>query len=101
MGNPSCLLYLVDAASSRRYLVDSGSAYSIILHKSAATPTGPRLITPDGTPLTCWGRRTCTVHTRTKKFTWSFLLGPVAFPSLELIFSATSSSWWMSATRGW
>ena len=44
MGTPSCLLYLVDPASSRRYLVDSGSAFSIIPHKSAATPTGPRLI---------------------------------------------------------
>ena len=30
MGNPSCLLYLVDVASSKRYLVDSGSAYSIL-----------------------------------------------------------------------
>ena len=32
MGNPSCLLYLVDVASSKRYLVDSGSAYSILPH---------------------------------------------------------------------
>ena len=61
MGNPSCLLYLVDAVSSRRYLVDSGSAYSIIPHKSAAAPTGPRLITANGTPLKCLGHRTCTV----------------------------------------
>ena len=86
MGNPSCLLYLVDAASSRRYLVDSGSAFSIIPHKSAAPPTGPRLITADGTPLKCWGRRACTMHTLTKKFTWSFLLAPVAFPIIGADF---------------
>ena len=86
MGNPSGLLYLVDAASSRRYLVDSGSAYSIVPHQSTAAPTGPRLVTTDGTPLKCWGRRTCTVHTRTKKFIWSFLLAPVAFPILGADF---------------
>ena len=86
MGNPSCFLYLVDAASSRRYLVDSRSAFSLIPHKSAAAPTGSRLITAHGTPLKCWGRRTCTVHTRTKKFTWSFLLAPVAFPIIGADF---------------
>ena len=41
MGNLSCLLYLVDVASSKRYLVDSGSAYSILPHRSSAEPTGP------------------------------------------------------------
>ena len=66
--------------------MDSGSAFSIIPHKSAAAPTGPRLITADGTPLKCWGRRTCMVHTRTKKFVWSFLLAPVAFPIIGADF---------------
>ena len=49
MGNLTCLLYLVDTVSSKRYLVDSGSAYSIIPHRSTAAPTGPRLITAEGT----------------------------------------------------
>ena len=66
--------------------MDSGSAFSIIPHKSVAAPTGPCLVTADGTPLKCWGRRTCTVHTRTKKFTWSFLLAPVAFPIIGADF---------------
>ena len=51
MGNPSCLLYLVDVASSKRYLVDSGSAFSIVPHKSSAEPTRPRLMTADSKPL--------------------------------------------------
>ena len=38
MGKPSCLLYLVDVASSKRYLVDSGSAYSILPRQSSAEP---------------------------------------------------------------
>ena len=86
MGNPSCLLYLVDVASSKRYLVDFGSAFSILPHKSTAEPTGPRLMTVDGKPLHCWGHRTCTVHTRTRQFSWSFLLAPVAFPILAADF---------------
>ena len=86
MGKPSCLLYLVDVARSKRYLVDSGSAYSILPHKSSAEPTGPRLMTADGKPLHCWGRRTCSVRTRTREFSWSFLLAPVAFPILGADF---------------
>ena len=66
--------------------MDSGSAFSIIPLKSAAPPTGPRLVTTDGTPLKCWGRCTFTVHTRTKNFVWSFLLAPVAFPMIGADF---------------
>ena len=95
MGNPTCLLYLVDAANSRRYLVDSGSAYSIIPHKSAAAPTGPHLVTADGTPLKCWGHRTCTVHTRNKKFTRSFLLASVASVASAL----PAATWHARAAR--
>ena len=51
MGNLSCLLYLVDVASSKRFLVEPGSAFSILPHKSSAEPTGPRLMTTDGKPL--------------------------------------------------
>ena len=86
MGKPSCLLYLVDVASSKRYLVDSGSAYSILPHQSSAEPTGPRLMTADGKPLHCWGRRTCSFRTHTREFSWSFLLAPVAFPILGADF---------------
>ena len=82
LGNPSCLLYLVD----------SGSTFSIIPHKSSpptachssagAAAHAPCTPAPRNSPgASCWHR-------------WPS-------PSLELIFSATSSSWWMSATRGW
>ena len=86
MGNPSCLLYLVDVASSKRYLVDSGSAYSILPLQSSAEPTGPCLMTADGKPLHCWGRGTCSVRTRTREFSRTFLLAPVAFPILGADF---------------
>ena len=38
------------------------------------------------TPLKCWGHCICTVHTRTKKLTWSFLLAHVAFPIIGADF---------------
>jgi len=86
MGQPCCLLYLVDVVNSKRYLVDTGSAYSIIPHHDTAEPTGPRLVTADGSPLRCWGSRTCTIRTRARHFTWTFLQAPVAFPILGADF---------------
>ena len=79
-GTHRCLLSLVDVASSEQYLVYSGSSFSILPLKSSAEPKGPHLMTADGKSITCWGRRTCTVRTRTRQFMWTFLLAPVAFP---------------------
>ena len=90
MGNPSCLLYLVDVASSMCYLVDFGSTYSILPHKSSAEPTGPRLMTADCKPLHCWGRRTCSIRTHTRESSWTFLLAPMAFPILGADFLSNS-----------
>ena len=49
-GTLGCLLYLVDVDNSKQYLVDSGSTFSILPHKSSAEPMGPRLMTADGKP---------------------------------------------------
>ena len=76
----------MDVANSKRYLVDSGSAFSILPHKSSAEPTGPRPMTADGKLLHCWGRCTCSVCTMTREFSWTFLLAPVAFPILGADF---------------
>ena len=43
-------------------------------------------MTADGKPLHCWGRRTCSVRTHTREFSWTFLLAPVAFPILGADF---------------
>ena len=66
--------------------MDSGSAFSIVPHKSSAEPTRPRLMTADGKPIHCWGRCMCSVCTRTSQFSWTFLLAPVAFPILGADF---------------
>ena len=51
-GTLGCLLYLVDMDNSKRYLVDSGSAFSILPHKSSGEPTGPRLMASHSTAWT-------------------------------------------------
>ena len=52
-GTHRCLLSLVDVASSKQYLVYSGSSFSILPHKSSAEATRPHLMTADGKPLHC------------------------------------------------
>ena len=53
--SPGRLALLVDEASDRRFLVDTGSAVSIIPHSSVLPPTGPSILTADGTPIRCRG----------------------------------------------
>ena len=76
----------MDVASSKWYLVDSGSSFGILPHKPSAEPAGPCLMTADGKPINCWGHRTCTVRIWTREFAWTFLLAPVAFPILGADF---------------
>ena len=52
---PGQLVYVTDQLSNRRFLVDTGAAYSILPHNSYGQPTGPPLAHPDGCPLACWG----------------------------------------------
>ena len=44
------LALLVDEASQQGFLVDTGSSYSIIPHKSKQPTSGPRLCTADPSP---------------------------------------------------
>jgi hypothetical protein len=48
------LLYITDSVSNCHYLVDTGSAFSII-------PSGPSLTAADGRHIPCWGEWSCTV----------------------------------------
>ena len=76
------LALLVDEASQQWFLVDTGSSYSILPHKSQQPTSGPRLCTADHSPIACWGG--CKVHVAAggRRFTWTFLLADVALPFL-------------------
>ncbi len=79
-GRPGRLGLLVDDASKRAYLIDTGAVYSVIPFTSSDPPTGPALTTADGTPLPCWGACSVTIRVGSFTFTWNFLRAAVAFP---------------------
>jgi hypothetical protein len=78
---PGCLFYITDSVSHRRYLVDTGSAFSIMPWKSATAPAGPSLTAADGRRMPCWGEQSFTVTIGGVPRQWSFLLTAVSFPS--------------------
>jgi hypothetical protein len=51
------LLHLFDEVSRRRFLVDTGAAYSVFPHRSAEETSGPQLTGAGGKPIHCWGER--------------------------------------------
>ena len=80
------LALLVDDATQQWFLVDRGSSYSIIPHRSKALTSGPRLCTADRSPIACWGDRKLHVAAGGRKFTWPFLLADVALPIIGADF---------------
>ena len=56
-GIPGRLALLRDSGEGRSYLVDTGSAYSILPFSSTAQTTGPALTATSGASIKAWGRR--------------------------------------------
>ncbi len=79
-GPPGRLALLVDEATSRRFLVDTGSAVSILPHHSVQPPFGPAIKTADGTPIKCWGRQLSVIIAGGRRLEWNFVLADIAFP---------------------
>ena len=80
------LALLVDEATQQQFLVDTGSSYSIIPHRSQEPTSGPRLCSADCSPISCWGDRKQHVATGGRKFAWPFLLANVALPIIGADF---------------
>ena len=85
-GRPGLLLILTDTISKQWFLVDTGSAYSIIPHHSTDPATGPRIMAADRSPIPCWGEEVRTIAAAGRRFQWTFLLAAVAFPILGADF---------------
>jgi len=83
---PGKLVLIADQLSNRRFLVDTGAAYSIFPHFSSSSPHGPALAGPGGTPIPCWGEKQLHLSFGGKKFSWSFLLAAVQFPIIGVDF---------------
>jgi hypothetical protein len=78
-GQPGELGMLVDHVSGRKFLVDTGSVYSILPHQSTEPAMGPAIMTADRTPISCWGQQEMTIVTAGHSFKFVFLLADVAF----------------------
>jgi hypothetical protein len=76
---PGQLLHVVDMLTNRRFLVDTGAAYSIFPHVSAQLPSGPALQGPGGQAIPCWGEKQVQLRIGGKTFSWTFLLAKVDF----------------------
>jgi hypothetical protein len=83
---PGRLFYITDSVSHRRYLVDTGSAFSIMPWKSATAPAGPSLTAADGRRIPCWGEQSFTVTIGGVPRRWRFLLAAVSLPIIGINF---------------
>ncbi len=77
---PGRLFYVTDNTSSRRFLVDTGSAFSIMPWKSKSKPSGPSLGGANGRRIPCWGQKSFTVSWDGVQCSWDFLLAGISFP---------------------
>ena len=88
VGEPGRLLLLVDEATQERFLVDSGSAFSIIPFTSKAPAEGPAIMAADRTRIKCWGSLRRSLLVANRRYTWNFLKAAVAFPIIGADFLA-------------
>ena len=79
---PAQLVYVTDQLSNRRFLVDTGAAFSILPHRSSVKPSGPSLIGPNA----CWGDKPVQLVLDGRRFQWTFLLAAVQFPIIGVDF---------------
>ncbi len=83
---PGRLFYVTNSVSGRRYLVDTGSAFSIMPWESTAVPSGPTLTAANGRHIPCWGERSFAVTIAGVARRWDFLLAAVSFPVIGIDF---------------
>jgi hypothetical protein len=83
---PGQLVHITDQFSQRRFLVDTGAAYSVYPHSPPSFPGGPALSGAAGQPIPCWGERQLQLSFRGQVFSWPFLLAAVQFPIIGVDF---------------
>jgi hypothetical protein len=84
--NPGTLFFITDAVSSRRFLVDTGSSFSLLPFASRQRQRGPVLRAADGRRIPCWGFASVPIKLEGEPYSWSFLRAAVKFPILGIDF---------------
>jgi hypothetical protein len=83
---PGRLVHIVDESTQRRFLVDTGAAYSIFPFSSTGKQSGPRLTGADGLHIPCWVERRLSLVFHGRRFEWPFLQARVQFPIIGVDF---------------
>jgi hypothetical protein len=84
--SPGNLFFIADGLSGRKFLVDTGSSFSIIPHSSPLPPSGPVLCAADRRSIRGWGFARSQVRLGGRLFTWQFLKAQVKFPIIGIDF---------------
>jgi hypothetical protein len=77
---------MADRDSGKKFLVDTGSSYSIIPHRSTSPPFRPVLKSASGQLIKCWGVHQTTVNVGGHRHRWPFIRAEVSFPILGVDF---------------
>ncbi len=86
---PGLLVYINDQLTGRRFLVDTGAAFSILPHQSSKPAAGQGLVGPNGSAIRCWGESAVKLQLAGQHFTWNFLLADVSMAILGIDFLRT------------
>ena len=77
------LVHIKDQLTDWRYLVDTSASFSLVPHRSKDPPARePRLTSPNGLPIRCWGEEKRRLRFGGRTFEWSFLRADVSFAIL-------------------
>ena len=83
---PGFLVHVLDQNSGRRFLVDTGAAFSILPHFSSLPATGQGIVGPTGSPIKCWGECEVDLKLSGQSFKWTFLQAEVQMAILGIDF---------------
>jgi hypothetical protein len=83
---PGQLVHIVDQLTGRRFLIDTGTSYSIFPHRSMSPLSGPLLTRASGQQIPCWGERVVQLDFHVCRFKWTFLLADVSFAIIGVVF---------------
>ena len=78
--------YLHDSLSNRRFLMDSGASISVFPGPPTTSASGVKLLTADGSTVSCSGSRVIPLNFGSSSFEWVFQLAPVSVPILGADF---------------